>query len=319
MAESKAASLSGALLARKGDALASGFVYSSHDSPRLKLTAIESDAQEDQEVATTEALRAERERRLQHDDRAVPGISAVRGALRPRVLVPLIAMVIGAAGYLAVATDADDAQPGAGGESAPAPVRELSAPEAVLPDAAADTEIAVAPGLPAAGDAEAGSIGSATLPPAAEPVAAAPQSTAAPTASVDATLPRAKIAPPLVAELPPSRRPEEAAAASRVASRAASRAANAVDLAATAAKQGYFVQLYALGSDAAVRREWRRLKERHGDLFGDLRLTVERVDLESPKPPLFRLQAGLLASAVAANKLCDRARRRKLDCIVVEP
>ncbi len=311
MAKGKAASLLGALLARKGDALASGFVHSSHDSPRLRLTAIESDAEEDQEVATIEALRAEREQRLRHDDQAVPGVSAVRGALRPRVLVPLMALVIGATGYLAVATDVDDAQPGAGGESAPAPVRGLSAPEAVLPDAATDTEVAVGPGSPAAGDTEAGSIGSATLPPATEPVAAAPRSTAAPTASVDASLLRAKIAPPLVAGLPPSRRPEEGAAGSR--------AANAVDLAATAAKHGYFVQLYALRSDAAVRREWQRLKERHGDLFGDLRLTVERVELESPKPPLFRLQAGLLASAAAANKLCDRARRRKLDCIVVEP
>ncbi|MEE9266692.1 MAG: hypothetical protein V3V86_08195 [Gammaproteobacteria bacterium] len=58
MAASKAASLSGAPLARKGGALASGFIHSSHDSPRLKLTAIESDAEEDQEVGLSVCPRA---------------------------------------------------------------------------------------------------------------------------------------------------------------------------------------------------------------------------------------------------------------------
>ncbi|MFQ5785659.1 MAG: SPOR domain-containing protein [Alphaproteobacteria bacterium] len=97
------------------------------------------------------------------------------------------------------------------------------------------------------------------------------------------------------------------------------RAARKADIAALRDKAGYRVQIYALHSEAAVRQAWRRLQKTHRDLFGDLGLVVERADFGARKAPLYRLQAGELTSAAAARRLCEKARRRKLDCLVIGP
>lgn len=82
---------------------------------------------------------------------------------------------------------------------------------------------------------------------------------------------------------------------------------------------GYRVQLHALSSDAAVRREWPRLQKTHGDLLRGLSLKVVRTGSGPRQKSFYRMQVGTLASAAAAKKLCDRLKRRKLDCVIVRP
>ena len=82
---------------------------------------------------------------------------------------------------------------------------------------------------------------------------------------------------------------------------------------------GYRVQLHALASDAAVRRAWPRLQKTHGDLLGGLSLEVVRFGSGPRQKSFYRMQVGTLASAAAAKKLCDRLKRRKLDCVIVRP
>lgn len=79
------------------------------------------------------------------------------------------------------------------------------------------------------------------------------------------------------------------------------------------AGRGWRVQLVSLGSAAAVRREWTRLKKTHRDVLRRLRLTVKT----NRSGSLYRLQAGPLSNRKAAKKLCATIKRRQLDCIVV--
>lgn len=84
-------------------------------------------------------------------------------------------------------------------------------------------------------------------------------------------------------------------------------------------KRVYRVQLYALASEAAVRREWSELQKAHEDLLGDLDLTVVRTASATKSGDLYRMQVGALDGARPARKLCNLIRQRKLDCIVVRP
>ena len=83
------------------------------------------------------------------------------------------------------------------------------------------------------------------------------------------------------------------------------------------ARAAYRVQLHALGSDAAVRREWRRLRGRHGALFSGLKLTVAPRRVGAGDRKVYRLQLGALASRTQARALCKKLRRENLRCIVV--
>lgn len=80
----------------------------------------------------------------------------------------------------------------------------------------------------------------------------------------------------------------------------------------------YRVQIAALRSEAAAKRNWASLTKRYADLFGGLQPSVERVDL-GPKGVFYRLQAGPFADEAAARAMCSRAKQRKLGCIVVKP
>lgn len=82
---------------------------------------------------------------------------------------------------------------------------------------------------------------------------------------------------------------------------------------AAGARRGWRVQLVSLGSAAAVRREWTRLRETHRDVLRGLELTVKT----NRSGLLHRLQAGPLSNRKAANRLCATIKRRHLDCIVV--
>lgn len=300
MTKRKAASLSGSLFARKGEATTVGLAHSPLDALRLSSIAIEPTADpgtcfpEPPEVGgdgNAGAFGAGRERPVRDDDWAAFSASSGRGLLRPRLLVPLASLLIAVAGYFSVAWYTDGPRSGTGATNAPARVQEAFVPESVPLDTDAGftgSILSASKDLPADG----GSIETAVVPSSGdEPVAVPEAPPDALAAAIDASA--------LAGKTPPSL------------------AASAVG--ATAAGQGYLVQLYALRSDAAVRREWRRLKTLHADLFAGMHLTVERVELESPNKSLFRMLAGRIETAAVARKLCLRARQRKLDCIVVRP
>ncbi len=84
-----------------------------------------------------------------------------------------------------------------------------------------------------------------------------------------------------------------------------------------AARAHYYVQLHALDSDAAVRREWRRLQERHGALFSGLKLTVSPVLTDAGTKTFYRMWLGVLSSRTQAKALCHKMRQKILSCIVV--
>jgi len=64
--------------------------------------------------------------------------------------------------------------------------------------------------------------------------------------------------------------------------------------------------------------EWEKLKKANPDLFNGLSPNVMRADL-GEKGIYYRLQAGPLAGAAQATDLCEKAKSRKLGCIVVRP
>ncbi len=83
------------------------------------------------------------------------------------------------------------------------------------------------------------------------------------------------------------------------------------------ARAAYRVQLHALASDGAVRREWRRLQKRHRALFSGLNLTVSPKRNNASDNTVFRMQLGALSSRTQARALCKKLRRRKMSCMVV--
>ncbi|MDP6603300.1 MAG: SPOR domain-containing protein [Rhodospirillales bacterium] len=82
-------------------------------------------------------------------------------------------------------------------------------------------------------------------------------------------------------------------------------------------RAGYRVQLYALASDAAVRREWRRLRRAHEKLLSGLKLTVSPLRPDSGKKTYYRMQIGALSSRTEAQALCRELRQKKMSCMVV--
>ncbi len=81
---------------------------------------------------------------------------------------------------------------------------------------------------------------------------------------------------------------------------------------------GYSVQLAAVRDESAARGEWRRLRERHAELLGNLSLNVVRADL-GPKGIFYRLRAGPLADKATARALCQVLAKKKVGCLVIPP
>jgi hypothetical protein len=77
------------------------------------------------------------------------------------------------------------------------------------------------------------------------------------------------------------------------------------------------VQLLSLRSENAVRKAWKGLQKRHGDLLGRLSLTVQRRNLGVKKGVYYRLQAGPLANVASAKALCSKLNKRKMGCLIV--
>lgn len=79
---------------------------------------------------------------------------------------------------------------------------------------------------------------------------------------------------------------------------------------------GVRVQLGSLRTPDAAREEWARLKGEHPDVLGKLTAVAVKADL-GEKGIYYRVQAGPLADAAAAEKLCETLKRRNLGCSIV--
>ena len=84
-----------------------------------------------------------------------------------------------------------------------------------------------------------------------------------------------------------------------------------------AVKPVYRVQLHALGSKAVARREWRKIKNSHKDLFGRKKMTLLRGKNKSSRIRFVRLQAGPFTGFRDARNLCSRAKKCRIACVVV--
>ena len=147
-----------------------------------------------------------------------------------------------------------------------------------------------------------------------EPVAAAPEPPPPSPSAAPIPTPPALAAspapPPSVAAglpVPPPPEPKPATAAPAVAPPPASPAA-----------RGYRVQLGAVRTAESAKRDWDRLKQQHRDVLGSLSLNVERVDL-GDRGIFFRIQAGPVADAAAAERDCKELKRRGVGCVPVRP
>ena len=69
-------------------------------------------------------------------------------------------------------------------------------------------------------------------------------------------------------------------------------------------------------SKRAAKKAWENLKKRHGDILGSYKAVLRRVDLGAGKGVFFRIIAGPLADARAADTLCRELRVRKLYCTI---
>lgn len=90
-------------------------------------------------------------------------------------------------------------------------------------------------------------------------------------------------------------------------------------LAQVSRAEAYLIQLAAARSSQGARTEWERLKAKHGDLLGNLGLTVTKADLGPGKGIFYRLRAGPLVSENAARVLCRQLAQRKVGCLIIKP
>jgi hypothetical protein len=78
------------------------------------------------------------------------------------------------------------------------------------------------------------------------------------------------------------------------------------------------IQLASVRDESAASAEWKRLSSKNKDLLGNLQMFVQRTDL-GDKGVFYRLQAGPLTDASAAEKLCGDLKQRNVGCLIVRP
>ena len=78
----------------------------------------------------------------------------------------------------------------------------------------------------------------------------------------------------------------------------------------------YFVQLASVKSDASARKEWKRLRKAHPDLFDDLAVDVQRADL-GDRGIFYRIRTGPFPNRATAQDMCWQIKAAKLGCLVV--
>jgi cell division septation protein DedD len=145
--------------------------------------------------------------------------------------------------------------------------------------------------------------------------ASSPAEAAAPTVSPVVQPPAIAVAPPVPA--PPVTAPP--AAASAVAAAAPHTPPPAPKPPAVAAVGGGFrLQLAALRSEDAAKKEWDRIKQANKDLLGAYGAAWQRVDL-GDRGVFYRVQAGPVSDGAAAERICSELKRRSVGCILVRP
>jgi len=180
------------------------------------------------------------------------------------------------------------------------------------------------PQVPAAGEtAAAPSTEGLTPPPA--PAAALPETTTA-EAPASASEPAAAepagtgTTEPAIAEAtePAGTATEPAAAEPAATETAAEPAAPATTEVASVPASGFRVQLAALKSQEAADAAWAKLKGKYPDLLGELKPTIQRIDLGG-NGIFYRVQGGPLDGRTAAQDLCGKLNQRGQQCLVVQP
>jgi hypothetical protein len=157
----------------------------------------------------------------------------------------------------------------------------------------------------------------------APPAAAPPPPPAVPTPAAAAATPSPVAAPPAAA---PPASPAPARPALSPAALAAARelgiavAENsprpAASRAAAAGRAGGLrLQLGAMRSETEARGAWERLKHQNSDLLGRLSAVAIRADLGG-KGVYYRIQAGPVADASTADRICGELRQRHLACVI---
>lgn len=86
----------------------------------------------------------------------------------------------------------------------------------------------------------------------------------------------------------------------------------------TTATGDFRIQLASLREEDKASAEWKRLSSKNKDLLGNLQMFVQRTEIEG-KGVYYRLQAGPVADASAAEKLCGDLKQRKVGCLIVRP
>lgn len=87
---------------------------------------------------------------------------------------------------------------------------------------------------------------------------------------------------------------------------------------APAASGAFRVQLASVREESGAAAEWKRLSSKNKDLLGNLEMFVQRIEIEG-KGVFYRLQAGPLGDAGAAEKLCADLKERNVGCLIVRP
>jgi hypothetical protein len=81
---------------------------------------------------------------------------------------------------------------------------------------------------------------------------------------------------------------------------------------------GFRIQLAALKSEEAADAAWTKLQGQYPDLLGDLKPTIQRIDLGA-NGIFYRVQGGPLEGRSAAQSLCGKLNQRGQQCLVVQP
>ena len=80
----------------------------------------------------------------------------------------------------------------------------------------------------------------------------------------------------------------------------------------------FLIQIAALRSAEAARQEWLRLRNKHKDVLGGLKLVLVRADLGA-KGIYFRLRAGPFRTRETAKSACLSLAERKIGCLIIRP
>jgi hypothetical protein len=142
---------------------------------------------------------------------------------------------------------------------------------------------------------------------------------ASPASSADArtTTAAAAASPEPAPIVQPSLTPAAAAAARQLGAAPAANSPNSPAARAAPGKAGGLrLQLGAVRSESEARGEWDRLKHKNADLLGNLSGVATRADL-GDKGIYYRIQAGPVADASIADRICGELRQRRLACIIV--